>query len=117
MKIRLSDSDRERLGCPEYLDGSVEHISMDEAEALEEISGLPWGQVLFTHVTGMRLRACLGMIRAGMKPEWDKLRFDLGSEAISLRDPGKAPSTSGGSPTSTTSSSSTPRTRRKPSEG
>lgn len=111
MRIRIGDDDRARLGIEvEWVDGDMSHLSMDEAEAFEKASGLDYHRMGGLSVTGVRAKAWLGLHRAGVSVEWDKLRFDLA--LVDMDFPGKARRESASTPTSTTSSTSTRRTRK-----
>ncbi|MGE5827711.1 MAG: hypothetical protein ACM30G_05015 [Micromonosporaceae bacterium] len=112
MRIRLGDDDRARLGIEvEWLDCDLSRLPMDEAEAFEEASGLEYHNLGGMSAKAVRAKVWLGLHRAGVEFEWDKLRFDLGATQIEAR-PGKARSGHAGTPTSTTSSTSTPPTRK-----
>lgn len=138
MKIRLSDEDRERLGCPEVLDCSTMPFTVTDAEAIEDATGMESLDALKLmnpereelpdenkvrlrmKPKGMRLRVWLGLHRAGVVVKFDELTFDfvpfLGSEIVEL--PGKGepvePPT-GDSPTRSTSPTTGRRTRSKTS--
>ena len=46
MQIRLSDGERERLGCPELLDCDVTKVTVADAIALESEMGKPFPDLL-----------------------------------------------------------------------
>lgn len=137
MKLRLMDADRERLGCPDVLDGSLEVFALGEAIALETASGLTWTEAVklmapkFTTVpggrtvefgpAGLRARIWLGLYRAGIElPYTDIDRVDgspfFGSSFIADEPEGKATGSPDSEPsTPSTSRTSTRRTRSKTS--
>lgn len=94
MKIRLSDEDRERLSCPEVIDCGIETVTVREAIAIEEATGLKSSDALALMQPeyapseaggikgrytpqGMLLRAWLGLRRAGVEVAYADLDFDL----------------------------------------
>jgi hypothetical protein len=109
--IRLGDVDRERFGCPEWLD-VPETLPVRDAEALEEAGGkyLDW----FRRDTakGFQSLVWLALHRAGITKKLDELAdLDLGAILIQGTETGKA-SGSGSGTTPRTSASSTRPSRR-----
>lgn len=112
MKIRLGEADRERLGAPEWLDVDLTHLSTEEAEALEAASGADYTVVAGSGVAGMRAKVWLGLHRAGLEAEWDKVRFDLA--ALDVARPGGGGKARSGPGDATTPSTSATSSRRSP---
>jgi hypothetical protein len=138
VKFRLSDADRERLGCPDELDVSVDVLPVREAEALEEATGIPYADAMDLFVPrvvrvddktlryswkpkGVRLLVWLGLYRADITVPFDELTFDYrrfgGWETYTQPEPvGKASgSPDVEPPTPSTSRTSSRRTRSKKS--
>lgn len=137
MKIKLSEADCERLGCPGELDVSTDVLPVREAEALEEATGLPYADAMDLFIPrqvqvdertiryswkpkGIRLLVWLGLYRAGIHVPFDELTFDFrrfaGWETYVRPDEGKAEgSPSDEPPTPSTSRTSSRRTRSKKS--
>lgn len=111
MKIRLSDPDRERLGCPEWLDISYS-LDVREAEALEKAGG---DYTLYTAAGpgATRTRIWVGLHRAGVTVPFDELHFDLLGLTVEDVPVGKARSARGGSGTRSKSPASARRTRSR----
>jgi hypothetical protein len=106
MQIRLSDEDRVRLNCPEWLTVDLEHYPIELAEAIEAAGG-DWTTFLSRGVTSaVRTRVWVGLREAGVEVDLPTLTFDLVGMETRASDPGKAPSLSDDDSTSTTSSSS-----------
>jgi len=137
VKFRLSDADRERLGCPDELDVSTDVLPVHEAEALEEATGLAYSDAMDLFVPrqvqvdertvryswkpkGVRLLVWLGLHRAGITVPFDELTFDYrrfaGWETYVKPDEGKAEGSQPDEPpTPSTSPTSSRRTRSKKS--
>ena len=116
MKLRLSAVDRERLGCPEWLDYDQDHLSLDDAEALEEAGG-SYHEFFAPGAKAARARVWVALHRAGVTvTPYKSLTFDLVQMQFDGPVPGKAPSANGGPSTSSTSATSSRRSPRKPSK-
>lgn len=135
MKIRLGDADRERLGCPEWLDVQWSSISVREAEALELGTGLDYADSLELmqpkivkldedtirysfKPKGMRLLVWLGLHRADVEASFADLDFDAAyvfGGWQTVRAPKADGSPPDEPPTPSTSPTSSRRTRSKKS--
>lgn len=134
MKIRLGDADRERIGCPEWIDIGLNPLTVREAEALEEAVGAPYADLvdlmeprqkrvnettlrLSYNPRGLRLLVWLGLHRAGVAVRFDELDFDCGQFGgwHTYEDPGKAKGSSDAEPPMPSTSRSTGRTRSRKS--
>lgn len=112
MKIRLSDPDRERLGCPEWLD-VARSLDVAEAEALEAAGG-DWALYTDRGPAALRTRVWVGLHRAGiMVAPVGELHFDVLNLQAEDAPVGKARSATSGSGTRSKSPVSTRRTRSK----
>lgn len=111
MRISLSEEDRERFGCPEWLvlpDGFT--LSALDAEALE-VAGADWTLYGSQKVGGVRALVWLGLRRAGIDVPYADLDFNI--SRIRYEAPGKAPSATSGSRTPGPSAARTRASRRK----
>lgn len=111
MKIKLSDEERERYGCPEWLDCDIKHLSVAEAEAIEDETGINaadaidlMGAILAPdgkdgakarlQPKGIRLRVWLGLRRADINVPFAELKFEWrqfsGWHSLGGEDEGKA---------------------------
>lgn len=136
MKIRLGDADRERLGCPEWIDVGLDPLTVREAEAIEDATGLPHADAvdlmqprrqqvsgettlrISYQPKGIRLLVWLGLYRAGVKVGFDELDFDYRQFMgwHTYEEPGKDEGSPSDEPnTPSTSRTSGRRTRRKTS--
>jgi hypothetical protein len=113
VKIRLSDPDRERLGCPEWLDVALA-LDVADAEALEAAGG-DWTLYPAGGPSSMRVRTWVALHRAGVTvTPFNALHFDLLNLIVDEQPPvGKAPSARSGSGTRSRSPASARRTRSK----
>src|SRR5258708_1999215 len=113
MRIRLSDEDRERLGCEEWIDVDLERLSVAEAEQIELAGG---DFALFRGGRGPRpvqTRVWVGLFRLGIAPA-KVADLEINLAALSAEEsPGKAPSAPSDGSTSSTSAPSGRRTRSK----
>jgi len=115
MKIRLGDADRERLGCPEWMELDLTTMSVAEAEALEA-SGGDWTVIHDSGAKAMKTRIWLALHRSGVTVPFSELTFDV-IAAKAQDDSGKAEGSDNDElPTPPTSASSTPRSPRKRSQ-
>ena len=111
MKIRLSAPDRERLGCPEWLDFDLMNLSVEEAEALEEAGG-DYRDFFAVGIRAIRSRVWVALHRAGVTvTPYGSLTFNLVFETDG--ELGKAPSARAGRTTSSTSATSSRPSPRK----
>lgn len=117
MKFRLSEADRERLGCPEWIDVDFRRVSIREAAEIQKRTGYASPDALLraffepirNHKAGEELRVdfdsiitliWLGLRRAGVTVAYDDLDFDAQEfdarpsdyELPEELDAGKAPS-------------------------
>lgn len=108
--IRLSDEDRERIGCEEWLTLDLTHLPVEEAEAIEEATGKTWDVVLDSGAKAAKARLWFALKRAGVEVPFGELTFDLlGMRVRNDEDPGKAEGSDDSEPnTPPTSASSTP---------
>lgn len=114
MKIRLSAPDRERLGCPEWLDFDLASLSFDEAQALEDAGG-KYRDFFDEGLVAVRARVWVALHRAGVTvTPYGSLTFNLVFEYDGA--PGKAPSAKGGRTTKSTSATSSRRSSRRTSQ-
>lgn len=115
MRIRLSDADRERLGCPEWIEYQPDRLMIDEAieiqdaigygpdELLDAMQGVPLvrnGQPVLDSDGEQRVRRDLrawqavvwaALRRAGVDTPLQGLTFDLLKLRTALdEEPGKA---------------------------
>lgn len=105
MRIRLGDEDRERLGCPEWMEADLDHVSVSEAEALDAAGG-DWTDLGERGARAMKSRVWLALHRAGVTVTFDDLEFNV---MAARGEAGKAEgSTDSESSTEPTSDSSTP---------
>ena len=112
MKIRLSDPDQQRLGCPEWLDVANE-LDVADAEALESAGG-DWRIYANAGPAAMRVRTWVALHRAGVTvTPFESLHFDVLNIQADAPSPGKAPSAKGGASTSSTSATSSRRSPRR----
>lgn len=85
-RIRLSDADRERYGGPEWLDWDEEHLSVAEAEILQEQLGVAWtGYTSWLRESGVAaIKWCLWVClrRAGVVVDW--AAFDPNLLAVAI---------------------------------
>lgn len=115
MRIRLSDPDRERLGCPEWLDFDVDHLSLEDAEALEAAGG-DYQKYFGSGPSAVRVRVWVALHRAGVTvTPIEALTVNLMGMLFEGVTPGKAPSANGGKPTRSTSGTSSRPSRRRTS--
>jgi hypothetical protein len=111
VKIRLSDPDRERLGCPEWLDYDPNFLSVDDAEALE-VAGGKYQDFIQRGPAGDRVRVWVALHRAGVTvTPFGALTFNLLGWQVQGDELGKAPSARSGSTTRSTSSKRATRSR------
>lgn len=97
MRIRLSDEDRARLNCPEWLEYTPKQITVTEAAQLEEAGGSVVNYRL-GGALGIRDRVWVALHRLGIAPatvaDLNDLNLgDIGWEVPEV-DEGKAPSAS-----------------------
>lgn len=143
MKIRLSDEERDRYGCPEELDCSIDSFPVREAEALEEATGMEPFEALKAMMIvrephpdddtkirwrytprGVRLLIWLGLWRAGITVPFDELDFDYArfsgwrvADKEQVAEEGKDDSSrEDGASTPSTSATSSPRTKPRTSK-
>ena len=113
MKIRLGDADRERLGCPEWMELDLSALSVGEAEVLDE-SGGDWTVIAAKGAKAAKTRVWLALYRAGVVVPYRDLTFDILSIEAQDDEPGKAKDSADvDSNTRRTSASSTRPSRRK----
>lgn len=137
-KLTLSSADRERLAAPEQLDVTMRPLSVEEAEAIEEATGLAFGEFMALvlpridpvpdkpHLQqwhyppkGVKVLVWIGLRRAGIETEFATLTFDVsgfaGVQSAPEPEPvGKAPrSRSGARAMKSTSPTSGRRTPSK----
>lgn len=116
MKLRLSDPDRARLGCPEWLEYDRDQLDLADAEALEAAGGR-WFDYAESTLAGSRARVWIALHRAGVTvTPYESLHFDvlgITYEDMPAPSPGKAPSKRSGPRTRSTSAASGRRTRSK----
>jgi hypothetical protein len=136
-RIRLGDADRERLGCPEWLEHDPAQLRQVEAEALQDVWGVApgdytrWRLGLLGQPEGtppnpparaLRFGIWQALRRSGVKVDLTELDFDLMDIEIQRDpepEPGKSPSTprktsaAGGGGTRRSSSSSSTSSRGK----
>jgi len=135
VKFRLGDADRERLGCPEFLDVGLNPLTVREAEALEEATGIDNADAvalmqpqqrrvndttlrLSYKPRGIKLLIWLGLHRAGVTVPFEELDFDFGQFAgwHEYEEQGKAEGSQPDEPpTPSTSLTSSRRTRSRKS--
>lgn len=116
MRIRLSDEDRERLGCPEWLEVDLDRYSVAEAQKAEE-AGLPAGAYLGSGFLTLLSRIWIGLFRAGVTPPAsvaDMEFINLAGLLVENESPGKAPSARSGARTRSTSATPRTGTSKKP---
>src|SRR5260221_3140558 len=105
MRIRLTDEDRARLGCPEWLEVNLDHCPIELAEAIE-VAGGEWRRFRAGGPRSIKLWVWVGLRNAGVEVDLAELTFDVGEVEEEKEDPGKAPSPDSDGSTSSTSSSS-----------
>jgi hypothetical protein len=112
VKLRLSDADRERLGCPEWLDFDLTNMSVDEGIALE-VAGGDYTRFFGGGAETARTRVWVALHRAGITvTPYESLTFNLA--ALEMDGPvGKARSARAGRSTSSTSATSSRPSPRK----
>lgn len=123
MRVRLTDDDRERLGCGEWLDiGEFGQLLVEDAVLLEQ-HGVNWSSCIDSVALSWKMRVWLGLHRDLMTTQtcrdgscatvgFDKLSFNLMGIRVQRPtepDQGKAPEPDS-TPTSPTSDFSTPPT-------
>lgn len=110
-RIRLSDEDRERIGCDEWLELDLSHLPVEEAEAIEDATGKTWDMVLDPGAKAAKARLWFALRRAGIEVSFAELTFNLLGMRVTRDedDPGKADSSDNDEPsTPQTSASSSP---------
>lgn len=112
--IRLGDEDRERYGCPEWIE-FPQQLPTSDAEAIDEAGGT-YLDFFRTDARGFKTQIWVAMHRAGVTVPWKDWEFNL--MAVRLDESlGKGPSsTPSGSTTPPTSASSTRRSTRSRSK-
>jgi hypothetical protein len=111
MEVRLADADRERLGCEEWLDLSLDGLPVEIAEAIEEAGGV-WENIYTKGAKGARVRVWIALHQAGITVPWAEFTFDLARAQWRDEAAGKAPSGDGVTPTPPKSARSTRRSTR-----
>lgn len=113
-RIRLSDEDRERIGCDEWIEADTSRLSVSEAEQLE-VAGGSYLDFLGSGAKAAQARVWVALMRIGLAPaKVSDLELNL-AQLGAERSPGKAPSASAAAATSSTSARSGRRTRSKTS--
>jgi hypothetical protein len=99
------------LGCPEWLDFDLNHLSVEEAEALEAAGG-KYQDFIDRGPSGDRVRVWVALHRSGISvTPFASLTFNLLGWQVQDENLGKAPSTRSGSTTRSTSSKRATRSR------
>lgn len=106
-RIRLSDEDRERIGCDEWLDLDLAVLPTEEAEVVEEATGQTYGVLYDDGVKGAKARAWLALHRAGVEVDFATLRFNLAGTTVQRPEGKDESSSDDATSTPPTSASST----------
>jgi hypothetical protein len=114
--IRLGDADRERWGCPEWLEFPAS-LPVRDAKALQAAGGKYLDYFNRDEPAGWQVIVWLALHRAGITVKLDELE-DLDLAAISIADvePGKAPNSDNESGTTPPTSASSSTSRRRTSK-
>lgn len=102
MRFSLSEEDRERLGCDEWLDLDLEYLPVDLCIELDEAGG-QWGTLLTGGARGVKARVWLALKRADISVPYADLTFDMANLRYD-RDAGKAPSSEESEPSTSQTS-------------
>lgn len=117
IKIGLTAEDRERFGCPEWLEFTS--VTTRDAEAFEDAGGMVgwFDEDNRARVSWWRSQVWLALRRIGISLKYDEVHFSLTGVRVETGEtPGKAPSARSGSRTRKSSASSTRASTRRASK-
>lgn len=75
-RYSLSESDRARLGCPEWLEVDLEDLPIGDCIDLESTGG-DWSSVIDGGAKGVKGRVWLALRRAGVDVPYSELTFNI----------------------------------------